>query len=87
MSLDVAALLDRAGKARPASPARKLGRWMPLLPVFLQLRDRSFTCAGAIEWLQTQGAVPAGEEKRALNALQVLASRRRRQTAARLRNS
>jgi hypothetical protein len=79
--MNVDALLSRAQDALPEASARPR-RWSRLWPVYAELRARGFSCQRAVAWLAREGAVPAGEEGRALNAFHILATRRNKKARA-----
>ncbi len=79
--MNVQSLLTRARDARPETSARPR-RWARLWPVYAALRERGFSCRRAVDWLAQEGAVPPGDETRALNAFHILASRRNRRARA-----
>lgn len=79
MNLD--SLISKALAAAPETTARPR-RWARLWPVYSALRARGFSCRRAVAWLAQEGAVPAGEEARALNAFHILATRRNRRAGS-----
>lgn len=77
----VITLQEQARNAVPTWPRRKpgpVGRWSPLWPVYAELRRKRFTIREAVDWLICEGAVPAGDRKKAEYGLAMVDSRRRR---------
>jgi hypothetical protein len=80
VSINVSSLLAAASVAKP-SPDRercRRGRWSDIYPVYCRLREQRFGHKGALSWLRDMGAIKAGEEDKASNALMTLSSRRRK---------
>lgn len=71
---DTQSLLKKAEKAKNDKSARPR-RWRRLWPIYSALRGNGYSCVRAVAWLAREGAVPAGDEKKALNAFHVMASR------------
>jgi hypothetical protein len=84
MNADITLLQNQAAQAVPSWSKGKpgpVGRWSPLWPVYAELRRQGFTIREAIEWLIREGAVPAGDRKKAEYGLPMVDSRRRREEA------
>lgn len=80
-SAQIKALHQKAINAKPEGTARPR-RWAALYPTYAALRSRGFSCSRAVEWLKAEGAIPEGEERRALNAFHILATRRNKKNRA-----
>jgi hypothetical protein len=73
--MNIPALLSKAKSVKVESTARPR-RWARLWPVYSELRAKGMSCQRAVEWLKAEGAVPDGDEQRALDAFHILATRR-----------
>lgn len=68
-------LMEKAATAIPGK-SEAGPKWLRLWPAYTLLRQRGFTCKGAVNWLVREGEIQKQDADRALESFYQIATRR-----------